>query len=125
MSLVFRNEKFRSAQRAYDDMSPPEREELDDVALAALQASPVMLEETFGDQPTPWFAKAARLLDAGDDLAFAALCREARNAYVKSSVEDVRSSRCAARTRPSASCCGGPPHELRTSPPNRGEADRA
>ena len=89
MSLVTRNEQFRSAQRTYDDMSPPEREELDDVALAALQASPVMLEETFCNQPAPWFAKAARLLDAGDDLAFAALCREARNAYVKSSVEDV------------------------------------
>lgn len=79
----------RSAQRAYDDQGPPEREELDDVALAALQALPVMLEETFGDQRAPWFAKAARLLDAGDDLAFAALCRKARNEYVMGCIEDL------------------------------------
>lgn len=79
----------RSAQRAYDDISPPEREELDDVALAALQALPVMLEETFGDQRAPWFAKAARLLDAGDDIAFASLCRQARNDYVMGQIEDL------------------------------------
>ncbi len=79
----------RSAQRAYDNMSPPEREELDDVALAALQATPAMLEETFGDQRAPWFAKAARLLDSGDDIAFAALVRKARNEYVMGSIEDL------------------------------------
>ena len=78
----------RSAQRAYDDMSPPELEELDGVALAALQARPVMLEETFQAQSDAWFGKAARLLDSGDDIAFAALCRQARNEYVMGCIED-------------------------------------
>lgn len=81
----------REAQRQYDNQEDPRfaREELDVVALAALQASPRMLDETFGMQPDVWLAKAARLLDSGEDIAFAALCRKTRDEYVMHSIEDV------------------------------------
>lgn len=62
---------------------------IDSTALEALRAAPAMLEQTFGYQSPLFWAKAARLLDAQQDAAFAALIREARDAYVNEEVEDT------------------------------------
>lgn len=86
------NSASHRAQATWENREDPRiaaEAAVDGTALEALRAAPVMLEQTFGYQSPAFWAKAARLLDAHQDAAFAALIRNARDAYVNDEVEDV------------------------------------
>lgn len=86
------NSAARRAQATWENREDPgiaADAAVDSTALEALRAAPAMLEQTLGFQTPAFWAKAARLLDSCQDAAFAALIREARDAYVNDEVEDV------------------------------------
>ncbi len=92
MDHTAHNSAARRAQATWENREDPAiaaDAAVDCTALEALRAAPAMVEQTFGFQPATFWAKAARLLDAGQDSAFAALIREARDAYVNDEVEDT------------------------------------
>ncbi|WP_414492035.1 hypothetical protein [Stenotrophomonas maltophilia] len=86
------NSASHRAQATWENREDPRiaaEAAVDSTALEALRAAPTMLEQTFGFQPPAFWAKAARLLDSCQDAAFAALIRDARDAYVNEEVQDV------------------------------------
>ncbi|MET3149116.1 UNVERIFIED_ORG: hypothetical protein ABIC77_000310 [Stenotrophomonas geniculata] len=92
MDHTAHNSDVRRAQATWENREDPgiaAAAAVDSTALEALRAAPSMLEQTFGYQSPAFWAKAARLLDAHQDTAFAALIRESRDAYVNDEVEDA------------------------------------
>lgn len=85
-------DRARAAQQNWDDQEDPRiaaEADVDYAALEALRAAPAMLEQALGYQSPSFWAKAARLLDAHQDVAFAGMVREARDAHVNDGIEDV------------------------------------